>query len=365
MQEDQDVGFRQFRRLFFDALERRCLDDCQALLNALADVAARLTTPPLQWEHAYHQAILFSERRQFDRAEALLRDLLSRDPSLYQRARALLTLGIQLNEQGQWSQAEDCFYLAQTAYTELGDDLGQAKAHNNIGIAITVPVEQGLVQSHRLAQAVKSHQTALEILSRLPPDAPNAWEVTFETARNWHGLGMAFGLMGEHAQALEALQTHVGLCEALDDLGDQAIGLADVAVLAYAPLGRQEEAYAALDKAIGLFQAIDDPLFLAEALARSRQPDGCCRSNRRSLPRLRGGGGPGRDHSRPADRAHGPSRLSSNGRVYLQRAGDALPPTRPIRPRVHRRRASALRASWPIFWPAARPDHIEISRRIS
>ncbi|MCX6032110.1 MAG: CHAT domain-containing protein [Chloroflexi bacterium] len=265
---DETAGFRQFRRLFFEALQNRQLDACQALLDVLADVASALPSKDLPWESAYHEAIIFSERKQFDRAEARLRELLGRGPTLYQRARALLTLGIQFNEQGQWPEAESAFRQAQTAYAEIGDDLGQAKAYNNLGIAITFPVEQGTVRPERLPEAVKSHQAALAILGRFPKDAPNAWEIEFETARNWHGLGMAYGLMGQAENALNALLTHTGLCAELDDPGEQAIGLSDLAVLAHAPLGQRDAAYVALDKAIALFGEHHDPLFLAEALTR-------------------------------------------------------------------------------------------------
>lgn len=265
---DEAAGFRQFRRLFFEALQNRQLDACQALLGVLADAASELSSPALQWECAYHEAITFSEKKQFDRAESLLRQVLDRDPTPYQRARALLTLGIQFNEQGQWLEAENTFRRAQAAYAEIGDDLGQAKACNNIGIAITFPVEQGSARSERLPEAVESHRAGLAILDRLPVDAPNAWEVAFETARNWHGLGIAYGLMGEHSEALEALLAHVRLCEELDDPGERAIGLSDLAALAYAPLGQRDAAYAALDKAIALFGEHPDPLFLAEALTR-------------------------------------------------------------------------------------------------
>ena len=129
-------------------------------------------------------------------------------------------------------------------------------------------MEQGTACPERLPEAVRSHQDALAILDRLPADAPNAWEAAFETARNWHGLGIAYGLMGEHTKALEALSTHVRLCEELDDPGEQAIGLSDLAILAHAPLGQRAAAYAALDKAIALFGEHHDPLFLAEALTR-------------------------------------------------------------------------------------------------
>ena len=158
---DEAAGFRQFRRMFFEALQNRQLDACQALLDVLADVASELSSQALQWECTYHEAITFSEKKQFDRAEAGLRRLLNEDPTTYQRARALLTLGIQFNEQGQWPEAENSFRQAQAAYAEIGDDLGQAKAYNNIGIAITFPVEQGTARPERLPEAVHNHRAAL------------------------------------------------------------------------------------------------------------------------------------------------------------------------------------------------------------
>jgi CHAT domain-containing protein/tetratricopeptide (TPR) repeat protein len=261
--EDEEAGFQWFRHLFFQALERRRLEECQPLVNLLQ----QLPSPFLQRESRYHQAIIDSERRQFDRAEALLRGLLEEELTPIQQARVLLVLGIQLNETGQWPEAEQIFRRALVAYAAINDLIGQAKAYNDIGIAITFPVEQGAAPWERLQDAVDAHEAALGLLAQVTDENVQE-EVEWERARNWHGKGVAYGLIGEHMKALNALHNHISLCEQLDDPGDRAIGLSDLAALALEPLGELAAAAATLDEAIALLREHEDPLHLAEALTR-------------------------------------------------------------------------------------------------
>jgi len=254
--QDERAGFQEFRQCFFAALERRQLDRCQALL----DVLKTIPSPYLQRDYRYHQAVLYSELRQMDRAEQILRNLLADDLAPEQRARVLLALAIQFDEQGLWSDAETYYQAALTAYAATGDELGRAKTYNNLGISISFQVELGASQPERLSEAIRYHQRALDVTRAVD----NPWEI----AKNWHGLGMAYGLMRSYHAALDAFQRHVALCEELDDPADQAVGLSDMAALAYLPLGQLDEAAAALDSAIAIFHEHSDPLHLAEALAR-------------------------------------------------------------------------------------------------
>jgi CHAT domain-containing protein len=252
--EDPEAGFQRFRHLFFEALERRRLHDCQVLLEVLcADPA-----PCFQRESRYHRAILLSEQRQFDQAEVILRDLLDADLIPDQRARVLLVLAIQLDEQAQWPEAERFYQEALTVYEAIQDNLGRAKTHNNLGITISWQVEQGYSPATRLQQALSHHQTALALAQAL--DKP--WQV----AKNWHGLGIAYSLMGQYPLALDALQKYLDLCQALDAPYTQSLALYDLAARAYMPLERWAEAAAALDEAIAILRGTDDHLNLAEAL---------------------------------------------------------------------------------------------------
>jgi predicted Zn-dependent protease len=110
--ENEESGFQQFRHLFFEALERRRLADCRALLEILCAAPS----PQLQQDGQYHRAVLYFELRQFDQAEAILRRLLAEDLFPAQRARALLELAIQLDEQGQWHEAEHFYREALAVY---------------------------------------------------------------------------------------------------------------------------------------------------------------------------------------------------------------------------------------------------------
>ncbi|MEZ4831264.1 MAG: tetratricopeptide repeat protein [Caldilineaceae bacterium] len=259
----EDAVLAHFRARFFEGLERRRLDDCQSVLDLLGDVPS----PRLRQEQIYHQAILHSERRELDQAEVCLRRLLAQETPPDETAKTWLVLGIVLNEQGAWTEAEGCFRTARDGYAAIGDRLGESKALNNTGIAIFYPVEQGIFAATRLSEAVDCHRAALDLLAQ-ESDGPRGEEALWETGRNWHGLGMIYGMMGKHEAALNAFQQHVALCRELDDPGDTALGLSDMAALAYAPLGQRDAAQAALDEAIHLFNAHPDPLNLAEALTR-------------------------------------------------------------------------------------------------
>lgn len=261
LQVDPEARLSLFREQFFDALEHRLLPQCEALLNQLA--VADL--PGWQTEYRYYQAILFFEQRQFDRSELLLRELLAEELEPVQRAKVLLEMGNVLNEQGQWKEGERYFGLAQTAYAAIDDRLGQAKAYNNLGIAIRFQVEQNASPPERLDEAADFHQAALDLLERI---ADHGEEIQWEAERNWHGLGMVYGQLKQAEQALAAFQKDIALCEALDDPADLGISLSDTAAYAYQPLNQWQEATSALEWAISLLQEYADPLHLAEALTR-------------------------------------------------------------------------------------------------
>ncbi len=253
---DEEAGFQHFRQLFFEALERRRLADCRALLAVLC--ADR--SPRLQRDCLYHQAVLYFELRQFDQAEVILSRLLADDLSPVQRARTLLELAIQLDLQGQWLEAEHFYQEALTAYEATGDKSGKARTYNNLGVSIRFQVEQGNSDPARLKEALACHRAAL-VLAQAANDQT-------EFARIWHGLGMVYGLMGQYSLAQAAFQKNLDLWRALNGTWNQGISLSDLATLVYQPQGQFMEAAAALDQAIAIFRAYDDDFHLAEALTR-------------------------------------------------------------------------------------------------
>jgi len=253
---DEETGFQRFRHLFFEALERRRLAECRALLAVLCAAPS----PHLQRDCLYHQAVLYFELRQFDQAEVILRRLLVDDLSPAQRARTLLELAIQLDLQGQWPEAEHFYHEALTAYEANGDQSGKARTYNNLGVSIRLQVEQSESAPARLKEALACHQAALAL-------AQAANDQT-EFARISHGLGTVYGLMGQYSLAQAAFQKNLDLWEALNGAWNQGISLSDLAALVYQPQGQLAEAAAALDGAIAIFRAYDDDFHLAEALTR-------------------------------------------------------------------------------------------------
>ncbi|MBV7333442.1 tetratricopeptide repeat protein [Chloroflexi bacterium TSY] len=243
--EDEIRGFHEFRRLFFDALEHRRLNECAVLLNVLNSNPST----HLHREVQYHRSILQFERRQFDQAEASLRSLLDDELSPDQRARTLLELGLQLLELGQWTEAEALYHAALKQYQSNENVVGQAKTYNNLGICICFQVEQGVCTPDRLQESLSCHETALELLQEMN----EPWEV----ARNWHGIGRAYGLMGQYALAQNAFQTDLALSQAQNDRYAQSISLSDLAVLVYEPQKQLDEAADALEQAIDILRDFD------------------------------------------------------------------------------------------------------------
>lgn len=258
--QDEDAGFALFRDLFFAALERRRLAECRDLLAALC----RRDAARLRQECRYHQAILHVEQGALDPAERLLRDLLAEQPPPAPplQARALLELGYVLDELSQWDEAERLYHAALARYQQNGDPLGQAKARNNLGVLARFRVEQRDVpperRSDHLRTALAHHQAALALAQA----AGDPWEA----AKSFHGQGMAHSLLHDPAAAEAAFQEHIARCQALDNSGDQAISLYDLAAHVYLPQGRRQAAHAALAQAIPRLQQAGDDLSLAEAL---------------------------------------------------------------------------------------------------
>jgi len=212
-------------------------------------------------------ALLHFERREFDQAERIWHELLNEDLSPLQRARALLELGATLCEQGQFYAAEQVAGQAPDAFAHAQRPLGQARAYNNLGTAITYQVEQGSSLPVRLTEAVAHHQTALAILADLLRDeAADAETIQTEIAHNQHGLGRAYGLLGQATQALAAFQQD--LAHGQDEPVARALTLSDLAAYAYLPLHQPQAAAQALDEAITLLHTHGDLLHLAEALTR-------------------------------------------------------------------------------------------------
>lgn len=253
---NEESGFQEFRRLFFEALERRRLAECRALL----DILCTATSLPLQRDCLYHQAVLHFELRQYDQAEVILRGLLADDLSPAQRARTLLELALHLDWQGQWAEAEHFYMAALVAYQANQDEIGQAKTYNNLGGSIRYQVEHAESEPERLKEALAYHQAALNLAQKVN----EKWEM----GRSWYGLGMVYSLMKEYALALAAFQADLSLSQGLDDPCDQGINLSDSAALVYQPQGQWVEAEAALEQAITFLRDCEDDLHLAEGLTR-------------------------------------------------------------------------------------------------
>ena len=252
---DEEAAFSYFRKHFFEALEQYQFEECRNLLAVLGE--SHSVTMQQASQH-YTGILLFDEQRQLDRAETIFRNLLRQELSPIQSARTLLALAILLDEQGQWSEAEQLYHQALDIYKRISNELGQARTYNNLGILLTFQVEQGVGDHQRLDEAIAYHRMA----QKLAVSAEDEREV----AKNWHGLGKAYSLLGRYDEALDAFERYLAACEMPDDAHTRGYTLDDMAALVYLPLGRYAEAQAALDEAIDIHRNLGDDLRLAEAL---------------------------------------------------------------------------------------------------
>lgn len=265
MSKTQEAIYQTFRTAFLDALGRRQLEKCLALLADLAQQPALF----LQHEHRYHAAILHLEQQQIDEAEKLLTALITQPLTTAQIAKVRLALAILHDEQGQWGHAEALYHQALASYKKIVDarerDLGIAKCYNNLGISISFQIEQGTPkpganQQERLQEAAAYHQQALALVEKAAEEV--------EIAKNHRGLGVVYALMGEYRRARSEFEQHIAICEQLDDDASRARGLSELAAYVLQPQQEWAAAHAALNEAIPLFDEFQDELNLAEALTR-------------------------------------------------------------------------------------------------
>lgn len=254
--QDHAGGFAAFRNFFFAALDTRRFTECEAALALLSNA----TDGALQQAAQHYRAVLLSEQRQFDQAEQILRALLEEVLTHQQRARTLLELANQLDELGQWAAAQPLFKEALAYYARLRDHSGQAKVYNNLAISLCFQVEQGVIDTKRLHEALSYHQTALSLIELL--DTP------MEILRNWHGLGRVYGLMAQYTDAEQAFMHQLEMSQVQGDEYSEGVGLADLATLVYLPQARFADAERALRQAVTLLKKQSDDLHLAEALTR-------------------------------------------------------------------------------------------------
>ena len=258
LEQDEDSGFDYFRTLYFDALDKCQFDDCQMLLDVLAQA------PPLQLQQAsrHYRAVVLLEQHRYDQAEVMLRELLAEELSPVQKARSLLELATALDEQGQWPEAQYGYHEALQAYEQVDNVssrvVGQLKAYNNLGISICFQIEQEASDPSRIEEAIFYHRQAIKLAQ--------ANEDAWEEAKNRHGLAKAYALMGRYEKAVDEFQAYLDACVEENNRNARGYTLVDLAARVYMPQEQWTEAAVALDEAIPLLQETQDDLNLAEAL---------------------------------------------------------------------------------------------------
>ncbi|MFN8496035.1 MAG: CHAT domain-containing tetratricopeptide repeat protein [Caldilineaceae bacterium] len=253
-------GAEGLRRLCLDYLDARQFSDYERLL----EIAAEFPESALQHVRRHYHAVLLAEKHQFDQAEIMLRQLLNEPLSPQQRARTAMELAIQLDDLGQWDEANEHYQTALAGYRASANQLGLARAYNNLGIMFTSQVEQGLSSQQCLQKALDHHTTALKLLETLDETTDTQAEI----AKNRHGMGKAYALQQAYPQAEAAFAHSFAFYAAEAAAHDRAVVLSDQAALVSQPQGQWLKAKTELTQAIELLQTQADDLDLAETLMR-------------------------------------------------------------------------------------------------
>src|SRR5687767_2042340 len=100
-------------------------------------------------------------------------------------------------------------------------------------------LDQGIAIAQRLADALAYHQKALALVQTL-----NQREQAEETAKNRHGMGKLYALLGRFANAQAELESYLAWCRAEEQPAAVGYTLVDLAARVYLPQGQWVQAAA-------------------------------------------------------------------------------------------------------------------------
>ncbi len=198
---------------FFEALDLMDLEQCQACLQMLDNVAKE--DPSYQDWHTYLTGILtYKQDNDWAKSERIFRSLLATDLSPELRGRVLIALGIVCRHQGHFQEALDTYQQCFDVFNQPDQALDRAKVWKNMAIVLEVGFSQGEFDDKALSQAIEYCQLALNVLQDLDqPDKSAQWL----EATTWNTLGLIYRNLSDWVAATRCFERRITLGQALNN----------------------------------------------------------------------------------------------------------------------------------------------------
>jgi CHAT domain-containing protein/tetratricopeptide (TPR) repeat protein len=249
---------------FFNALQLRKLDQCQAHLESLESLSH--SEPTLQAWCAYLRGILvFETHHDWAEAERIFGKLLQVELEPDMRRRVLFALGRSLEAQGRWEEAIAAFEQTLPLCVELEQNLEKVKAWKEIAICYRRGFTRGDFGPPALQQALAHCQLALDTLAPITDPAPG---VAWLQGSVWNTLGLVHRSLGQWDQAIDCYKSDLEICRSLDDRLGIGLCYGNLGEV-YQKRGRENwpQALQAYQQALDLIREFDEPHQEIEVLA--------------------------------------------------------------------------------------------------
>jgi len=247
---DKGIEQEQIDR-FYQALDMRRLDICEAILAELAGTSSQRSAAA-QW-HAYFAAVLMDVRdNDWAAAERRYRQLLVQSKENdYLRGQVFISLGLSYWRQARWADAIRMFHSALSIYRDNHEPVEEAKVQNNLATLYHSGFTQGDFSADVLSQAVRLCESALAVL-QTQADTPAVIRLH---AYVWNTLGMIYTSLQQWEKALTGYQHILTYCSRVDDRYGMGIAHCNIGEI-YQKLGRNRwsEARQAYQAALSIFQ---------------------------------------------------------------------------------------------------------------
>jgi CHAT domain-containing protein/tetratricopeptide (TPR) repeat protein len=259
-----EPGGQDLIEAFFAALEKRNLNQCEAVLMQLTSLSRQ--KPVYAPWCTYLRGILANERdRDWAEAERIFNHLLRTDLELPLRGRVLLALGRTCEYQGRWAEAICAYEDTLPLFVKLDRPVDQAKVWKQLAIAYRRGFTRGDLGSQTLQRAMEYCQLALDILEPMTDPPP---DVTWLKGSVWNTLGLIYRSLGQWDEAISCYQQDLAICRSLDDrhgIGLSHVNLGEI----YQKRGQDSwsEALRAYQQALAIIREFDNRYDETEALA--------------------------------------------------------------------------------------------------
>ena len=255
----------QLLNRFFEAVHLRRLGECQQALAALTALTRH--DPGLEIWCRYLSGILaFEVEKNWERAAAIFRGLLTEPLTPAMCGRITLALGRTLEVQGQWAEAIETFTQAVDQAEAQADPYTAVKALNEIAIVCYRQFEKGDESQSTLDDGIVHARRALLILESETPETPDEVETNLQLRCHvWTSLGLLHRCLRNYAEALGCYQADLTICEQRADQLGIGVSHANIGEV-YHRMGEPywPDALSQYEKALPLIAEFDASLELLE-----------------------------------------------------------------------------------------------------